>query len=95
VGRIQECKIPSAAKYIDTGSLSKYNRVTNPRIELSNVADFSIIPVLLFNVGYCFTELILLFFFIIVTLRVAISLQESSAGVADMFNLEMLAAASS
>jgi len=30
VGRIQECKISSAAKYVDTGSLSKYNRVTNP-----------------------------------------------------------------
>jgi hypothetical protein len=39
-------------------------------------------------------ELILPFFFIVVALCIAIGLQESSAGVADMFNLEMLAAAS-
>jgi hypothetical protein len=69
--------------------------VAYPGIELPDITDFLIIPVpIFFHVRYSFTELILPLFPIVVALYITIGLQESSAGVIDMFNLEMLPAAS-
>jgi hypothetical protein len=69
--------------------------VAYPGIELPDITNFLIILVpIFFHVRYSFTELILPLFPIIIALYITISLQKSSAGVIDIFNLEILPAAS-